>query len=77
MIATDETTFNYLRGRPFAPKNFDEAVANWKFLPSDPGAKYDLVRTFEGADIEPQVTWGTNQAKSAQSAVRAASGSKR
>jgi 3-isopropylmalate/(R)-2-methylmalate dehydratase large subunit len=60
MIAPDETTFNYLRGRPFAPKDFEAAVAEWKKLPSDPEAKYDLVRTFEGADIEPQVTWGTN-----------------
>ena len=60
MIAPDETTFNYLRGRPFAPKDFDAAVAHWKLLPSDPGAKYDSVKIFDGADIEPQVTWGTN-----------------
>ena len=60
MIAPDETTFAYLRGRPFAPKDFDAAVAKWKSLPSDPGATYDLSRTFAGSDIEPQVTWGTN-----------------
>jgi 3-isopropylmalate/(R)-2-methylmalate dehydratase large subunit len=60
MIAPDETTFEYLRGRPFAPKDFDAAVARWKQLPSDPGAKYDKALTFEAADVSPQVTWGTN-----------------
>jgi 3-isopropylmalate/(R)-2-methylmalate dehydratase large subunit len=60
MIAPDETTFEYLRGREFAPKDFDAAVARWKKLPSDPGAKYDKVLTFEAADVTPQVTWGTN-----------------
>ena len=60
MIAPDETTFEYLKGRPFAPQDFDAAVQRWKLLPSDPGAHYDKVSKFEGADIEPQVTWGTN-----------------
>lgn len=60
MIAPDQTTFDYLRGRKFAPKNFDAAVARWKNLPSDPGAKYDRVSVFQGSEIEPQVTWGTN-----------------
>jgi 3-isopropylmalate/(R)-2-methylmalate dehydratase large subunit len=60
MIAPDETTFEYLRGREFAPKDYDAAVARWKQLPSDPGAKYDKVLTFEAADVTPQVTWGTN-----------------
>lgn len=60
MIAPDETTFDYLRGRPFAPKDFEAAVNQWKTLPSDPGAHYDKVSKFNGADIEPQVTWGTN-----------------
>jgi 3-isopropylmalate/(R)-2-methylmalate dehydratase large subunit len=60
MIAPDETTFEYLRGRPFAPTDFDAAVKRWKRLPSDSGAHYDKVSKFEGADIEPQVTWGTN-----------------
>lgn len=60
MIAPDETTFEYLRGRPFAPQDFEAAVERWKRLPSDPGAHYDKVSKFEGADIEPQVTWGTN-----------------
>ena len=60
LIAPDETTFDYLRGRPFAPKDFDAAVARWRQLPTDPGAKYDRSVVFEARDIEPQVTWGTN-----------------
>jgi 3-isopropylmalate/(R)-2-methylmalate dehydratase large subunit len=63
LIAPDETTFRYLRGRPFAPKespDFDAAVERWKKLPSDPGARYDRVETFRAADVQPQVTWGTN-----------------
>ena len=60
LIAPDEKTFEYLRGRPFAPEDFDAAVDEWKKLPSDPGADYDRVERFHAADIEPQVTWGTN-----------------
>ncbi|MGN6135446.1 MAG: 3-isopropylmalate dehydratase large subunit [Aureliella sp.] len=60
LIAPDETTFEYLRGRPFVPRDFDAAVAKWRQLPSDPGATYDKVQIFDGRDIEPQVTWGTN-----------------
>ena len=60
MIAPDETTFDYLRGRPFVPQDFDAAVARWRQLPTDAGAKYDKVLTFQAADISPQVTWGTN-----------------
>jgi 3-isopropylmalate/(R)-2-methylmalate dehydratase large subunit len=60
MIAPDETTFNYVRGREFAPKDFDAAVARWKQLPSDPGATYDKVNVYSARDIQPQVTWGTN-----------------
>ncbi|QDS96431.1 3-isopropylmalate dehydratase large subunit [Roseimaritima multifibrata] len=62
MIAPDQTTFDYLKGRPQAPQGaaFDAAVAKWKQLPSDAGAQYDLSRTFQGSDIQPQVTWGTN-----------------
>ena len=60
MIAPDEKTFEYLRGREFAPKNFEAAVAQWKKLPSDPGAKYDKSIVFQGANVAPQVTWGTN-----------------
>lgn len=59
MIAPDETTFEYLRGREFAPKDFDAAVARWRQLPSDDGSRYDQTRIFAGAEIRPQVTWGT------------------
>ena len=60
MIAPDRTTYEYLRGREFAPKNFDAAVEHWEKLPSDPGAVYDRVEVYQAADITPQVTWGTN-----------------
>jgi len=60
MIAPDETTFEYLRGREFAPKDFEVAVERWQQLPSDEGAQYDKSLKFSAADIAPQVTWGTN-----------------
>ncbi|HEY2146563.1 MAG TPA: 3-isopropylmalate dehydratase large subunit, partial [Pirellulales bacterium] len=60
MIAPDQTTFDYLRGREFAPKDFDKAVARWQTLPGDPGASYDRTEVFKAEDITPQVTWGTN-----------------
>ncbi len=62
LIAPDETTFEYIKGRPFAPKgaDFDAAVAYWKTLPSDEGAQYDKVVVLDAAEIAPQVTWGTN-----------------
>lgn len=60
MIAPDDTTYQYIRGREFAPANFEESVNRWKSLPSDPDANYDRVDIFEADDIAPQVTWGTN-----------------
>jgi 3-isopropylmalate/(R)-2-methylmalate dehydratase large subunit len=62
LIAPDETTFAYIKGRPFAPKgeDFDRAVAYWRTLPSDPGAHYDTIVEMDGSDIAPMVTWGTN-----------------
>lgn len=62
MIAPDETTFAYLKGRPFAPSGaaWDAAVERWRKLPTDPGAKYDKSNVYAAADIAPQVTWGTN-----------------
>lgn len=60
MIAPDETTFSYLRGREFAPQDMDAAVARWRELPSDPGATYDRTRSWRAESIGPQVTWGTN-----------------
>ena len=62
MIAPDETTFAYIKGRPYAPQGeaWDRAVAYWRTLPSDPGARYDRVIELDAADIAPQVTWGTS-----------------
>lgn len=62
MIAPDETTVNYVKGRPFAPKGeaWDKAVVYWKTLKSDEGAKFDTELTFDAADIEPMITYGTN-----------------
>ena len=60
MIAPDEKTFAYLRGRKYAPKDFDAAVAGWKSLPSDPGAVFDRTLQIDAAALTPQVTWGTN-----------------
>ncbi len=60
LIAPDDVTYRYLEGRPFAPTDFAAAVARWKQLPSDPGARYDRVELFQASEIQPQVTWGTN-----------------
>ncbi|MEN4890230.1 3-isopropylmalate dehydratase large subunit [Erwinia billingiae] len=62
LVAPDDTTFDYARGRQFAPKGaeWDEAVAWWRTLKSDSGAHFDKVVTLNAADIAPQVTWGTN-----------------
>jgi 3-isopropylmalate/(R)-2-methylmalate dehydratase large subunit len=62
LIAPDEITFEYIRGRPMAPKAgaFEQAVAHWRTLPSDDGARYDKEVTLDAAAIEPQVTWGTS-----------------
>jgi len=62
LIAPDEVTYEYLKGRPMAPKAgaWEQAVAYWKTLPSDPGAHYDRVVELAAADIVPQVTWGTS-----------------
>jgi 3-isopropylmalate/(R)-2-methylmalate dehydratase large subunit len=62
LIAPDETTFAYLKGRPYAPKgaDWDAAVAYWKSLATDPGATYDKIVVIDAADIAPSVTWGTS-----------------
>ena len=60
MVAPDETTFEDLRGRPFAPADFDDAMADWKTLPSDPGAVYDRRVEIDASAIEPMLTWGTH-----------------
>lgn len=62
MIAPDETTFNYLKGRPHAPQGeeWDKAVAYWKTLKSEDDAVFDKELEFDGADIQPMITYGTN-----------------
>jgi len=62
LIAPDEKTFDYIRGREFAPpdKEWDAAVARWEQLPTDDGAEYDRSLPFDASEIAPQVTWGTN-----------------
>jgi 3-isopropylmalate/(R)-2-methylmalate dehydratase large subunit len=62
LIAPDETTFNYLRGRPMAPKAgaWEQALTYWRSLPSDAEARYDKETTLAAGEIEPQVTWGTS-----------------
>ncbi|HWH20313.1 MAG TPA: 3-isopropylmalate dehydratase large subunit [Solirubrobacterales bacterium] len=60
MIAPDQTTFDYVQGRPGAPQDFDAAVARWKELPTDEGASFDTEYDVDAAAISPMVTWGTN-----------------
>jgi 3-isopropylmalate/(R)-2-methylmalate dehydratase large subunit len=62
LIAPDDTTFNYLEGKRYAPKgaDWDKAVAHWKTLQTDEGAVFDKEYHFDGNDIEPMITYGTN-----------------
>ena len=62
MIAPDEKTFAYFKGRPMAPKgeNWEKAVAYWKTLPSDEGAKFDKEVNVDIANLPPMITWGTS-----------------
>ena len=62
LVAVDQTTIDYVKGRPFAPKaeQWEQAVAYWKTLVSDEGAQFDKVYRFDAANIQPQVTWGTS-----------------
>ncbi len=62
MIAPDETTFEYIKGRKFAPKgaDWDKAVDEWRQLPTDEGAVFDKELTYNASDIEPMITYGTN-----------------
>ncbi len=62
MIAPDETTFNYVKGREFAPKGeeWEKALAKWKELKTDDGAVFDTEYTYDASDIEPMITYGTN-----------------
>ena len=62
LVAPDETTFSYIKGRPMAPKgeNWDKAVAYWKTLSSDEGSTYDKEVVLDATEIQPSVTWGTS-----------------
>lgn len=62
LVAPDETTFAFLKGRPYAPKgaDWDAAVTWWKSLATDPGASFDKSVTINAADVQPSVTWGTS-----------------
>ncbi len=65
IIAPDEVTFDYLRGRPFAPKEeaFEQAVAHWRTLCTDKDARFDVDISFDVSNLQPQVSWGTNPAQ--------------
>ena len=62
LVAPDDTTFAYVRGRPLAPQGdaFDRAVAYWRTLAADPGAHYDTTVTLDGSAIPPMLSWGTS-----------------
>ncbi|HEY9445678.1 MAG TPA: aconitase family protein, partial [Burkholderiales bacterium] len=62
MVAPDETTFEYMAGRPYAPKGtaWDDALAFWRSLPTDEGASFDRQAALQASDVAPMVTWGTN-----------------
>lgn len=62
LVSVDDTTIEYIKGRPFAPtgENWNKAVEYWKTLVSDEGAEFDKVYRFQAENIEPQVTWGTS-----------------
>ncbi len=67
LIAPDETTFAWLKGRPFAPAgaDWDAAVAYWRTLPTDPGAHFDTEVVLDAGTLAPFVTWGTNPGQGA------------
>ncbi len=66
LVAPDETTFQYVKDLEAVPEDFDAAVARWRELPSDQCAVYDRVEQFHAADVQPQVTWGTNPGQVAE-----------
>jgi 3-isopropylmalate/(R)-2-methylmalate dehydratase large subunit len=68
MVAPDETTYAYLAGRPYAPQGatWENALAQWRSLPSDPGAEYDRTIEIDVSRLEPMVTYGTNPSMSLQ-----------
>ncbi len=66
LVAPDETTFAYVKGRPHAPKDadWDTALEHWRTLPTDPGAVFDTEVVLDAATLHPYVSWGTNPAQS-------------
>jgi 3-isopropylmalate/(R)-2-methylmalate dehydratase large subunit len=62
LVAPDQRTFDYLRGRPFAPQGeaFDAAVAQWRALPTEPGARFDREEVIDASAVRPTITWGTS-----------------
>ena len=60
MIAPDDTTFEWVEGRPGAPEDFDAALARWRALPTDEGASFDAEVEVDATAVSPMVTWGTN-----------------
>jgi len=62
MVAVDNCTLDYIKGRPFAPAGemFERAAAHWRTLVSDPGAKFETTHVFDATTLRPQVTWGTS-----------------
>ena len=62
LVAPDDTTFAYVKGRPFAPevREWDRALESWAALPTDPGARFDREEEIDGSAIAPTVTWGTS-----------------
>src|SRR6185503_196428 len=65
MVAPDDTTFAWLEGKPHAPSGaaWDEALAAWSELPTDPGATFDREIEIDAAQLKPHVSWGTNPAQ--------------
>jgi len=66
MIAPDETTFEFVRGKPGAPQDFEAAVERWRALPSDEGAEFDTEFDVDATQISPMVSWGTNPSQVAE-----------
>lgn len=66
MVAPDETTFAYIKDKPNAPENWDEAVAYWQTLATDDDAVFDTVVDIDADDLDPYVTWGTNPGQGIQ-----------
>ena len=74
MVAPDEKTFAYLKGRDYAPADWEAAVTAWRRLPTDPGARFDAEHAIAMEDIAPQVTWGTSPGQVAPITARVPAG---